>query len=552
MNSLKERILLIENNPETIDVVARQTLLPMGFKVQVATNGEAAIKETGRFVPDVIILDLKLPGLSGKDVLVAFASQGIEAPVIVLSERNAETDIIQAFRLGASDLLTAPLREAEVIAAVERVLKQVRTRREREMLTRQLNQTNQELQRRVRELTTIFAIGKAVVSVTDTRALLNKIIEGAVYVSEADFGWLLLRDEHSKNFLLSAHRNLPQSMAVQINQPWEDGLTSLVAISGESLSIYGEPLKRFKAAALGQAALVVPIKIKNDVVGLMTVVRKALNPMGASSQVLLEAVADYASIAIVNARLFKVLEDRAHSSQYVADSAMVSERIVDEIMQKASVEIHTAVQTARSQVDGMLSMTLGKLNVEQINSLTNVRDRLKSIWDIADSMMVFASDMSGTPKGGVELNEVVRQSVARFLPVAHYSGLTISSDLSAQSIKLEANELQLAKVVDSLVSNAIRFSPQGGQITVRVEKTADQMCRVSVQDRGPGIDEALQKTILKTKRNPASSGNRRFGGLAIGLPLAREIVEAHHGKMTVESRPGYGATFSFSLPVSNQ
>jgi FixJ family two-component response regulator len=79
-------------------------------------------------------------------------------PVIVIATKEQEGDVIQAFRLGASDYLRWPVREADVVSAVERVLKQVRSKSERETLSRQVKQTNQELQRRVRELT-IFAVG---------------------------------------------------------------------------------------------------------------------------------------------------------------------------------------------------------------------------------------------------------------------------------------------------------------------------------------------------------------------------------------------------------
>jgi two-component system NtrC family sensor kinase len=188
MTTPRERVLLVENDPEISDLIARQTLQPLGYKVEVVGGAAPAIQEAVRFVPDVILANLNLPGLSGKDLLVALSSQGLDVPIIVIAHKGMEGDVIQAFRLGAADYLGWPVREAEVVAAVERVLKQVRAKRERETLARQLKQTNQELQRRVRELTTIFAIGKAVTSITDPRILLEKIVEGAVYVTEADSG----------------------------------------------------------------------------------------------------------------------------------------------------------------------------------------------------------------------------------------------------------------------------------------------------------------------------------------------------------------------------
>jgi len=315
MSSQRERVLLVENNREISELISRQALQPLGYRVETVTSVPLAIQEAARYFPDLIIANLKLPELSGKDLLVALSSQGLDIPVIVLSEEETGSDIIQAFRLGAADFLLWPVRETEVLSAVERVLGQVRARREREALSRQLNQTNQELQRRVRELTTLSAIGKAMTSNTDPSSLFERIVEGAVTMAEADSGWLLLRHEPGKAFLLGAQRNLPEVIAARINQPWDDGISSLVAVSGEPLSIHGDPIKRFKISRLGLSVLVMPVKAKSTVIGLLTMLRRAAVPFSPNCQALLEAVTDYASISIVNARLFKALEERALNLQ---------------------------------------------------------------------------------------------------------------------------------------------------------------------------------------------------------------------------------------------
>ena len=553
MNAPKERILLVESNPDISDLIARQTLLPMGYRVQVVGAANTAIQEAARFAPDVVIVNLNLPGLSGKDMLVALNSQGADMPVIVIAEKGMEMDVIQSFRLGATDFLSWPVREAEVVSAVERVLKQVRSKREREMLSRQLNQTNQELQRRVRELTTIFAMGKAVISVTDMRSLLDKIVEGAVYVAEADAGWLLTRDDRSKGFLLSAFRNLPKTMSANLNQPWDDGLSSLVALSGEPLAIHGEPLKRFKIASLGQAALVVPVKVKTEVVGLLVVVRKSPQPLGASSQALLEAVADYASIALVNASMFKAMEERAKTSQQVADSALVGEKIVDEILGRAGQELNNALTVMRGNVDMLLGATMGRLNVEQTNSMVVIRDRLKNIGDIADAMASIPSQEERSASSKVDLVDLTRQAISRFQPIAQYNGVTLFAEISARSILINANATHIMKVIESLLSNAIRFSPQGAQVNVRIEIGEDKAVHLSVQDKGPGLEANQLKIIFDHAQKPNASSapdTRRFVGLAINLPLAKEIVSAYNGKMWVDSKPGAGSTFHFTLPAS--
>jgi CheY-like chemotaxis protein len=386
MKNPRERILVVESDPEISDLIARQTLQTLGYRVEVARAAASAIQQAAHFAPDLIISNLHLPDLSGKDLLVALNSQGIDVPVIVIAQKGMESDLIQAFRLGASDYLLWPSREAEVVSAVERVLKQVRSRREREALASQLKQTNEELHRRVRELTTIFAIGKAVTSITDQSSLFEKIVEGAIYITDAEYGWLLLRAEQNKNFILGAERNLPKTVSAKLNQPWDDGISSLVALSGETLSIHGEPLQRFKVSKLGKSALVVPIKLKKEVIGLLVVIRKSPQPFSPSNQTLLEAVADYASISLMNARLFRAIEERARILQQAVENAQTNERSSDEQIESFRRELKSPVSEALQMMSSFVASEEKRLNASQKKVLRSTQAKLEQMSSLLDSL----------------------------------------------------------------------------------------------------------------------------------------------------------------------
>jgi FixJ family two-component response regulator len=275
--------------------------------VDVVVDSSAAIKQALLTPPDLMIADLSLLGLSAKDLLVAFAAQGIQTPVLVIAREGQEKDIIQAFRLGAADFLLWPAREAEVLSAVERVLGLVHEARDRQRLDLKLGELNQELQRRERALVALLDAGRAVVSVTDHNILFRKFVDALIQASEADMAWLSIRDEDSKQFLLVTQRGLPEAWARRINKPLDDGISQLVALSGETLSIAGEPLLRFRVANLGRSACVVPIKIQREVIGMSVVVRKDDRPFGEMEQNWLEGICDSISISLLNARLFRAL-----------------------------------------------------------------------------------------------------------------------------------------------------------------------------------------------------------------------------------------------------
>lgn len=373
-----ERILVVESDPDVSDLISRQALQPLGYQVTIAADAGSAIRQALQLQPDVILAALNLQGLSGKDLLVAFSSQGISTPIIVLAEKGQEQNVIQAFRLGASDYLMLPLREAEVVSAVERALKQVRESRGREKLDQQLKQTNVELQQRLRELTTIFAVGRAVISITDQRVLFEKIVEAVTTVTEADLGWLTLKDDKSKSFVLVSQRGLPDAWAKKIGQPLDDGISTLVAMSAEPLSIHGQAMQKFKVSALGKAAMVIPVKVQNEAIGLMTLVRKNEKPFGESEQTLAGAIADYASISLVNSRLFRAL---AHN----VESAQAGEKHKNETLQHLRREIQINLQTAVYPLDLILDGRMGPLTVEQVSALENIRSATKRSIALVDA-----------------------------------------------------------------------------------------------------------------------------------------------------------------------
>ena len=95
MNASAEHILLVESDPDITELIARQALQPLGYQVQVADDASAAIMQVSKNAPDLVIVDLNLIGLSGKDLLVAFNSQGLQVPAIVIAEKGQETKVIQ-------------------------------------------------------------------------------------------------------------------------------------------------------------------------------------------------------------------------------------------------------------------------------------------------------------------------------------------------------------------------------------------------------------------------------------------------------------------------
>jgi signal transduction histidine kinase/DNA-binding response OmpR family regulator len=545
----QERILIVESDPLISDLISRQALKSAGYQTQVVGDTSSAIAKSLQYAPDAVIVDLALPGLSGKDLLVAFNSQNIQTPVIILGRKGSEADIIQAFRLGAADYLIWPLREAEVINVVERVLKQVRERHERDRLAQQLQQTNQELQARVREMTTLMSVGKAVSSITDQALLLERVVGGAKQVTQADMSWCLLREEASKKYIMVAQRDLPASVQAYMNQPFDDGISQLVAMSGESLSLHGDSLKRFRIASLGGAAMIAPVKVQKQVIGLLVVVRRQPAPFTPSEQHLLEAVADTASTSLVNARLFKTIEERARTQQNLAESAMMGEKIINEMLQNVKKELRAPSEAAQQSYERLVRDPAARWSIDQRQALSAIQDQMEAFSRIVEAIMPLPLPQPGQNAGRVKLTDLAAQAANRYQHFAQQSKVTLVVEPSSDPLLVEVNPTHILQVLEGLLSNAIKYCNAGGQVAVRLKRTPEGLAHVMVADNGMGMDAAQLGRIFEPAMHNLPGRTRHFGGLGIGLPLARELVTANGGKIWAESKPGQGASFHITLPA---
>lgn len=550
----RDRILLVESDPVVADLIGRQALQSVGYQVVVVGDGNSAIARAVQWNPDLVLANLNLPGLSGKDLMVALQAQGLQMPVILLANRGQEADIVQAFRLGATDYLLLPVREAEVVSAVERALKQVHERRERERLQQQLQQTNQELQQRVRELTTIYSVGKAVTSITDLSLLMDRILEGAVTVTQADVGWFLLRDEDKKPFVLVASTNLPNSLGAVRGKPWDDSISGLVAMSGEPLSIHGEPLKRFKISSLGQAALIVPIKAvsraRRHVVGLLVMMRRAANAFSTSEQHLLEALADYASIALTNAHLFRAAEERARSLELLAQNARIGERINHDILNTVRESMAAPISAAAEALNKLGKDPTARWRADQRQLLSTIQEKLDVLHQIVEAIPTHPSgDARSTP---AKLNDLIRQAVTRAQKLAQPNRLTLTTELPPESVAVNVEAGLLEPVLDSLLATAMRLNDSGAPVVIRLEREKDGNVHLAVRIAGVVLPQADVERVMNDTYPMTSPSAPRFSGLGIRMGLIQEILSRQGAKIWLESQSGKGTAFHLTLPPALQ
>jgi signal transduction histidine kinase len=144
----------------------------------------------------------------------------------------------------------------------------------------------------------------------------------------------------------------------------------------------------------------------------------------------------------------------------------------------------------------------------------------------------------------VSLAETLRSGLTMQAERAQRGGVSLGLELEPEELVVEADERKLRQVVVNLLSNAVKFTPPGGRVDVTA-RLADDLVEVSVADTGPGVADADRELIFDEFRQ--AHGARE--GTGLGLPISRRFIELHGGRLWVESAPGAGSRFRFTLPV---
>lgn len=222
-----------------------------------------------------------------------------------------------------------------------------------------------------------------------------------------------------------------------------------------------------------------------------------------------------------------------------------------------SHELRTPLASIGGSLDLVLDQVVGQINEKQRRYLDLAKDSCQKLNIVIDDLL----DLSKFEKGRMEIHmesisivELVQEVAEKFQPAAIEKEIVIRLEKPGQDIRIYGDYNRLVQVMNNLMSNALKFTPQQGEIEMRVftPKVMSPHVGVSVKDTGPGIRlEDLERVFDKFEQ-VRHSDSRKVSGTGLGLAISRGIIEAHKGKIWVESRPGEGAKFIFLLPAEKR
>jgi signal transduction histidine kinase len=227
------------------------------------------------------------------------------------------------------------------------------------------------------------------------------------------------------------------------------------------------------------------------------------------------------------------------------------DRLKDEFISLVSHELRTPLTSIRGYLELLLEGGAGPLSADQARFLGVVDRNSKRLMHLVGDLLFLAQIEAGKlalELTEVDLDEIVSESVEAAKPLADEKGITLSSSVEPVP-SMFGDRSRLAQVLDNLVSNALKFTPDGGSVSVRVA-AVDGEAVVEVEDDGIGIPTEDQQLLFDRFFRSTEATERAIPGTGLGLTIAKAIVERHDGSIEVESVAGGGTTMRVRLPIA--
>jgi two-component system NtrC family sensor kinase len=343
-----EKVLVVDDAPTMREFIVDYVLQPSGYDVLVADNGLTGLQLARQHTPDLIITDMKMPGLTGLEIAQAIQREKLNIPVILITAEGSEEIARQALRMGFSDYLIKPFTEEELLNAVRKILASLRAQREKARMQAELAAAHHATLQRLKELETLSGVGQSVTAVLDPDQVLAKIVDAAVTVTGSEAGYILLLDDATGELILRASKNLDDVFARTFRLKTQDTLAGHVVRSGEAVLLDEASPQKIKTAYLVFSLVYVPLKLRDRVIGVLGVDnRTTKRSFTKHDQRLLHALSDYAAIAIENARLYaRVVSERSQFEtilREIEDAVMVVDAADKVVVMNATARVALGV-----------------------------------------------------------------------------------------------------------------------------------------------------------------------------------------------------------------
>ena len=487
-------ILIVDDEQDIRDGSTR-ILSRMGFEVHQASRGDEALEKLADTQAAIMLLDLKMPGMDGLEVLARVGKMNADVLVIVITGYATVETAIEAMKQGAYDFIPKPFEPDQLRLIVNRAAEKIRLQKEARQLAYEQQQTLSDLATEQSRIRTVI-----------------ESLPNGVVVTNNDGQVALMNPAFRQLMGLTIDFQFGQPIEAYIEDP---DLCELIMDISKGKYIDYEDIPSYEFSLTNETYLLA----------------EAQPVIGRKNQCL------GAVVNLVDITSMKVLD-----------------RMKSEFVAKVSHELRSPLSTIHEQLAVVLNDMVEIAPKDDRRILARAKEKthglISLIGDLLDLSRIEEGVICSEPQP-IKIDELL-EGIVQFLQTqAESKDQTLKLEtLTADLPPIQADPLALESIFGNLITNAINYTPEGGDITVRIDMAGINL-RVKVMDTGFGIEEKYLESIFKRFYRVKTDKTRFITGTGLGLPIVKELVTALQGFIDVESVPGKGSVFTVLLPAGD-
>ncbi len=520
-----QTILIVDDHAPAAAMVS-QIFNMRGYNAVTVDNGSDAIKMAQALVPDIILLDVMMPGMDGYAVLDQLRKTHVtsDIPIIMVTAKDGIDDIEHGLGLGADDYIPKPVKPREMLARVRSKL--------------EAHSLKNDLKKRTTELEALLRLGQELNNEHDVASLLDLILFLVLDLISCDASLIYHMDEQQQ---VINYREQKSASSEQAAIDAEDLFNKLM--TNQNTGMWSD--KKISGSDLPNG-IALRLEYGEQVHGILVVLSDS--PFGEHDNRLFETIARQTTLALRNAEIYEHLEEMVEKRTAELRSAeqllVRSEKLasVGRLAAGIAHEINNPLMPIRMNLEMMQE------DIENEHPITerDIEETLHSVNRISRIVERLQQFTRGRGEDvpemeALNLSEVIESVLSLSNTFIRHSGVNLQTKLNPD-VNIYGNRDQLEQVFLNITLNAQAAMKNGGDLSIEVERV-DNNSLVRISDTGHGIEEDKQEKIFEPFFSTKETGS------GLGLFISHNIVHNHSGQIEVESEVGKGTTFIITLPA---
>jgi len=555
----RAKILIVDDKPENLFALSK-LLKSLDVDVFQALSGPEALSLV--LVHDfcVAIVDIQMPGMDGYELVELLRSNEGTAtlPVIFVSAIfSDEYHHRKGYEAGAVDFMSKPF-VPEILLSKLKIFVELFQQRQA------IEQANIVLSKRALELEASSRIGQQVTSILDMNELLTAVVKSI----QSKFGYYfvgiwLLSDHNDKVVLragidfqgqmsspdFSIALNGPANVVARVCHSGEACLINNVEDVPESLRPEGPPQMR--------SQLALPLRVGQQTIGALDIWSEQAAAFDAEDHQVLQMLANQITIAIGNALVYKLEKDLRGVEEEKAQALARLNADKDKFFSIISHDLRSPFNIVLGNAKLLLKSADSANSPELKDLAQSIHQGARAVYNLLENLLTWSRMQR---EGGLAYNPEpvelvdVAQTVQKILgPVAAQKEIELLNTIEL-GLWVYADRNMLETVTRNLASNALKFTPRGGQVTLRAHAGSAYrlpgFVTIAVQDTGVGMTEAVMASLFRIDTHHSTVGTENEPGTGLGLIICQEMVQRNGGKIWVTSEVSKGTTMQFTVPYT--